>query len=64
MSKKRIVEIIVLAILLGLGIYLRKSFWGGFLIGFSSIMLLLATLGQWQLNKAAKKLDDTINKRR
>lgn len=63
MSKKRIIEFIVLAIMLGVGIYYREGFWGGFLIGLSTVLLLLATLGQWQLNKAAKTLDNKIKNR-
>jgi cytochrome oxidase assembly protein ShyY1 len=62
MSKKRIIEFIVLAVLLGVGFYL-KGFWGGCLAGASMLMLLLATLGQWQLNKAAKTLDNKIKNR-
>lgn len=62
MSKKRIIEFIIMGIILGLGIYIN-GFWGGIIAGGSALMLLLATLGQWQLNKAAKVLDDKIKSR-
>jgi hypothetical protein len=62
MSKKRIIEFIVLAVLLGVGYYI-KGFWGGCMAGASMLMLLLATLGQWQLNRAAKTLDNKIKNR-
>lgn len=62
MSKKRIIEFIVLALLLGTGYYI-KGFWGGCLAGASMLLLLLATLGQWQLNKAAKVLDNKLKNR-
>jgi uncharacterized membrane protein YqjE len=63
MTTKKFVQYLILLLLTAFGIWLQ-GFWGGFAVGFAAMLILVSIVGEWQLKKALKKVDEQIAKRR
>lgn len=62
MKKKDVITIMVLVIIC-IGGFFATKWWpicGGFVAGCSCTLLLFCTIGQWQLNQAAKRIDKNM----